>query len=80
MILGITLEDIDYLESEIHRSIRQHPIKQVVENSPHGLNCVVEFPLRGIGSYSDRLANLRTVWELSDRLLPPRMINAFPKI
>jgi hypothetical protein len=80
LILGITLADIDYLEAEIHLGIRRHPITSLVDNRPYGLNCVVEFPLRGVGSYSDREANLRTVWEMAGPFHPPRMINAFPKI
>lgn len=79
LILGITIDAVDYLEEQILLGVLQHPIKSVVSNRPYGLNCIVEFPIQGIGRYSDREANLRTIWELTDRLLPPRMISAFLK-
>lgn len=79
VILGITIDAIDYLETQIFLGIRRHPIEAVVDNRPYGWNCPVEFPIRGIGSYSERWADLRTVWELADPHLPPRLISAFPK-
>lgn len=79
LILGITLDSIDYLDAAIRRETRQHPIVIVTNNEPYGVKCVVDFPLRGIGSYSGRTANVRTVWELAAPPLPPRLISAFPK-
>jgi len=78
-MLGITIESIDYLEDEIRLGIRQHPVKAVTDNRPYGWKCVVEFPVVGYGSYSDRVADVRTVWELAAPLLPPRLINAIPR-
>lgn len=79
-ILGITPASIDYLEAQIHAGIRVHPIAAVVENRPYGLNCVVEFPLRGVGAYRHRTANLRTIWEVHGLVHAPRLINAFLKV
>jgi hypothetical protein len=79
VILGITIDSIDYVEAQILSGILRHPIEAVVDNRPYGWNCVVQFPIRGIGSYSERVADLRTVWELADPLLPPRLVSAFPK-
>lgn len=73
------MDSMDHLEALIHLGIQRHPIKAIVDNEPYGFNCVVEFPIQGLGSYSGRRANLRTVWELVDQLLPPRMISAFLK-
>jgi hypothetical protein len=78
-ILGITHDSIDYLEAEIRAGIQRHPIKAVADNHPYGWKCVVEFPLHGVGSYSERVVNLRTVWELAAPHLPPRLVNAFPR-
>ena len=78
-ILGITVESINHVEIEIRLGILRTPIKAVVDNQPYGWNCVVEFPLQGVGGYSERVANLRTIWELPAPSLPPRLINAFPK-
>jgi hypothetical protein len=63
-ILGITIDSIDYLEAEIRQGVQRYPIKAVVDNPPYGWNYVVDFPLWGIGHYSGREANVRTVWEL----------------
>jgi hypothetical protein len=79
VILGITIDSIDYVESHIAMGIQRHPIEAVVDNRPYGWNCVVQFPIQGIESYSGRVADLRTVWELADPLLPPRLVSAFPK-
>jgi len=77
VILGNTIDAIDYLDTQILLGIQRHPIEAVAENRPYGWNCVVEFPLRGIGSYSERWVDLRTVWEVADPQLPPRLISAF---
>ncbi|HST68286.1 MAG TPA: hypothetical protein VLI94_01350 [Solirubrobacterales bacterium] len=60
LILGITIDSIDYLEAQIELEIQRHPIKTVIDNRPFGWNCLVEFPIRGVGRYSQREANLRT--------------------
>lgn len=80
LILGITIDSVDYLEEQILLGVLLHPVKTVIDNRPYGFNCVVEFPIQGIGSYSDRAANLRTIWELADQFRPPRMVNAFLKV
>jgi hypothetical protein len=80
VILGITIESVDYVEAQIRLEIQRHPIQAVADNRPYGWSCLVEFPIQGVGSYSERVANLRTVWELTGPLLPPRLISAFPKV
>lgn len=79
LMLGITMNSIDYLEAEIRMGVKRHPIVSVTDNEPYGVKCVVDFPLRGIGSYSRRVAKVRTVWELVAPPVPPRLISAFPK-
>jgi len=78
-LLGITLESVDYLEVELHRAAREVPISSVRENRGGGLNCVIEFPLRGRGPWADRFVNIKTVWELVAPGLPPRLVTAFPR-
>jgi hypothetical protein len=79
LILGITIESIDYVEAEIHRGIRTAPIKTVRDSSPFGFSCVVEFPLRGLASRADRIVNLRTAWLLAEPGAPPRLTSAYLK-
>jgi hypothetical protein len=78
-ILGITIADIDYLEVAIRAGVRRQRISQVRDNSPYGINCVVEVPVRGIGSKNGRVIDVRTVWELTDRRARPRLVSAFPR-
>jgi hypothetical protein len=79
LVLGITRKEINYLEEEILRKVQEVPIKSVRQNPPHGLNCVVEFPLRGVGAYSRRVVPLRTIWEFKTEGSPPRLVGAFLK-
>jgi hypothetical protein len=78
-ILGITLQSIAYLEDEIYSRIRITRISSVRPNPPHGINCVVQFSIRGVGPCSGRIAPLRTVWEFESSDSPPRLISAFLK-
>jgi hypothetical protein len=78
-LLGITLASLDYLETELHRAVREVPISSVRRNRGGGLNCVIEFPLRGRGNFADRIVNVKTVWELIEPCLPPRLVTAFPR-
>jgi hypothetical protein len=50
------------------------------QNPPYGINCVVEIPVRGIGTKSDRIANVRTVWVIADTDTPPRPVTAYVKV
>ena len=78
-ILGITLQSIDYLEDEIYNRIRITRISSVRPNAPYGINCVVQFSIRGVDPYSGRIAPLRTVWEFASPDSPPRLVSAFLK-
>ncbi len=78
MILGITIEDVDYLAGAIQRGILIEPVGSVRENPPWGLNCVVEIPVRGLGEKDGRIVNVRTVWEIAGET-PPRLVNAYLK-
>ncbi len=49
LILGITIDAVDYLEEEIRIGILKTPVSAVRMNPPHGVNCVVDLPLRGLG-------------------------------
>lgn len=79
LILGVTIADIDYLEGVIRAGISKRPISEVRDNSPYGINCVVEVPTRGIGTKSARMINVRTVWALETREARPRLVSAFPR-
>lgn len=76
-ILGITIHAIDYLEGEVHRGVLVAPIAEVRNNRQGGVDCVVEFPLRGLGEYRERMVTLRTIWRVVDEDTPPRLVSAW---
>jgi hypothetical protein len=78
-VLGITVEDAGYLEVAIRAGILVTPIDSVRHNPPYGINCMIEFPLRGRGRKSDRVVNLRTVWRVAGAGARPRLNTAFLK-
>jgi hypothetical protein len=78
-ILGITLEDIDYLEGAIYTGVLVVPVSSVRDNPPWGPKCVVDLPIRGRGEKSGRVINVRTVWEIVGGADPPRLVNAYCK-
>jgi uncharacterized protein len=79
LILGITSGDIDYLEEKIRAGILETPIRAVYRDHPYGIMCVIDLPLRGLGSKRDRVVSLRTTWLFSTMDAAPRLITAFPK-
>jgi hypothetical protein len=78
-ILAITIEDIDYLQDAIETAILNTPVSEVRDNPPHGINCVVDFQLRGLRDKSDRVVEVRTAWELTGLGGPPRLVTAYPR-
>lgn len=79
LILGITIEAIDYLEAQILARVLDTPIGEVRDNGRYGVKCTVDMPVNGIGAKADRVANVRTVWALDHPGYPPRLVNAYPK-
>jgi hypothetical protein len=79
VILGITMDSIDYLVDEIYDGILKMPISSVRPNPLEGFSCVVDLPLRGIGARRHRIENLRRVWHLCQPDALPRLANAFLK-
>jgi len=76
-ILGITSDDVDYIEQAIRVGILKAPIHSIRHNPPFGINCVVQFPIQGLGDKRLRAANLRTTWILVDASACPRLLTAF---
>jgi hypothetical protein len=55
------------------------PVTEVRDNSPYGVNYVVDIQVRGIGAKADRVVTIRTIWIISTPGDAPRLVNAFPK-
>jgi hypothetical protein len=79
LILGITIDAIEYLEAQIFARILDTPIREVRDNPPWGIKCTVDIQVTGIGAKADRVATIRTVWQFDEPYAPPRLVNAFPK-
>ncbi len=79
LILGITIDAIDYLETQILARILDTPIREIRDNAPYGIKCTVDIQVPGIGAKADRVATVRTVWAFDRPGAPPRLVNAFPK-
>jgi hypothetical protein len=79
LILGVTIDAIDYLEAQIVAGVLRTPINEIRDNAPYGVNCVVDIPVPGIGAKADRLVEVRTIWEIKDAATPPRLVTAYPK-
>jgi hypothetical protein len=79
LILGITIDAIDYLEAQILARVLDTPVTEVRDNSPYGVNYVVDIQVRGIGAKADRVVTIRTIWIISTPGDAPRLVNAFPK-
>jgi hypothetical protein len=79
LILEITIADVDYLETAILGAIATAPVTAVRDCTPHGVNCVVEVPIRGRSRKSTRSVNVRTVWRIGAPGDRPRLTTAFPR-
>jgi hypothetical protein len=79
LILGITIDTIDYLEAQILARVLDTPVREVRDNTPYGLKGTVDMPIKGIGAKADRMINVRTVWAFDRPGAPPRLVNAYPK-
>lgn len=76
-ILGIAISHVDYVEEAIMAGILTASVQTVRDNRLHGFNCLVEFPLSGIGRKATRMVDLRTTWELVSAASPPRLVTAY---
>jgi filamentous hemagglutinin len=79
VILGITIDAIDYLEAQILARVLDTPVREVHDNAPYGSKGIVDMPVSGIGAQADRIVNVRTVWAFDRPDAPPRLASAYPK-
>lgn len=78
-ILGIAIEDVDYLEAEIRSEILPAPVGAVRNRPPYGIHCEVRVEIRGLGDKSDRVVWATTGWEFAFPGAAPRMTTAYLK-
>lgn len=76
-ILGIALDDLGYLAAALLDGARKLPVSTVRENALFGLICNIVVPVHGLGEHADRVAPVRTSWELRYESDRPRLITAY---
>ena len=78
-ILGITIENVVYLEAAIRDGILTTPVGAVRVRPPFGIHCEVRVVVPGIGDKRGRASEAITVWEFAYEGDAPRMTNAYLK-
>lgn len=76
-ILGIEIEDLEYVAEALRIGILAAPITDVRENAPFGVLCEVRVPVAGLREYRDRTAAVTTSWELRHAGDAPRLVTAY---
>jgi len=77
-LLGITLDHLDHLETEIRRGVMIHPVIKAWETL-YGQQCTVRIPVHGVGIHHGNVTVVTTGWQLryvGDR---PRLVSAYIK-
>jgi hypothetical protein len=78
-LLGITLAEVGHLVAEIRAGVLGTPVTRSWMNPPHGANCPVLVPVRGVGTHQSHVMLVTTGWQLryvGDR---PRLVTAHIK-
>jgi filamentous hemagglutinin len=76
-ILGISLDDAEYLAGALQVGVRETAVTAVRDNAPFGVLCEVRLPVRGLRERHDRVAAVTTSWELRGEGNPPRLVTAY---
>jgi len=76
-VLGITAADLEYLATALLAGVQEHATAEVRDRGEHGMHCRVIIPVAGIGERADRVANVRTVWEIRWEGDAPRLVTAY---
>jgi hypothetical protein len=76
-MLGITLDDADYLAEQLLAGISDAPISDVRDNAPHGILCEVMVQVRGVKHLADQAVLVTTSWEYGSAKADPRLVSAY---
>jgi len=76
-ILGIRIEDVEYLAKALRVGVLDAPITDVRDNRPFGLLCEVRVPVPGLREHQNRIVGITTVWELRRAGESPRLVTAY---
>lgn len=76
-VLGRTAADLDYLAEALMASVRTYPVVEIRDRGEFGMHCRVIIPVHGRGDRADRVAKVRTVWEIREDGDAPRLVTAY---
>jgi hypothetical protein len=76
-MLGIGLDDVEYLVDQLLVGIGDAPISDVRDNAPYGVLCEVVVSVQGIGAAAGSAASVTTSWEYRSPEDAPRLVSAY---
>jgi len=74
-LLGIGIDDVEYLAEALGTGVRRTPVSDVRDNSPFGVLCEVIVPVAGLREHRERLGY--DSWELRHAEDHPRLVTAY---
>lgn len=76
-VLGITIEDSNYLAGRLLEGVLTALVTRVRDNSPYGSICEVLIVVAGLNDRAGNAALTTTVWECRSPSTPPRLLSAY---
>jgi hypothetical protein len=76
-VLGIGIDDLDYLADTLRTAILETPITAVRDNAPFGVLCEVRIAVAGLREHRARVAAVTAAWELRHPEDRPRLVTAY---
>lgn len=76
-VLGITAADLDYLAEALLAGVQKRPVVEIRDRGRFGMHCRVIIPVHGRRDRADRVAKVRTVWEIREDGDAPRLVTAY---
>jgi len=76
-ILGIGIDDLDYLADTLRTAVREASVTAVRDNAPFGVLCEVRIAVAGLRERRERVAAVMTSWELRHAEDRPRLVTAY---
>lgn len=76
-MLGIDLDDVEYLADQLLAGVRGVGISDVRDNAPYGVLCEVLVSVLGIGAAVGQTVPVTTSWEYRSSEDAPRLVSAY---
>ena len=76
-MLGIDLDDVEYLTDQLLAGVHVLVISDVRDNAPYGVLCEVLVSVPGLGAAVGRTLSVTTSWEYRSPEDAPRLVSAY---